>query len=420
MPIAVNDYLPRVVDGEVSRALRSMPAVVLEGPRGCGKTRTGREHACSEVLFGGDAGARIGAQLDPHGVLSGSEPRLLDEWQLAPEIWNQMRVAADDGGRPGRFILTGSASPADDVTRHTGAGRVRRVRMRTMSSYETGLSSGEISMDDLFGAATGFIESQAPQLGDIIEAACRGGWPASIRFDLDAALDYANGYLMEISRADVPQLGTRRSPTGLSRLLRSLARNVSTEASQRTLAKGTGAEELLDPRTVGAYLEALEQVFVVEDIPAWSAQLRSRARLRQAPKRHLADPSLAVAALDATPQRLRADLETFGLLFEALAIRDLRVYAQRSRGWLSHYRDSDDLEVDAIIERPSGAWLAAEIKLGGEHAIEQAARSLTALAAKVSERSVGRPADLVVLTAVGSGYRRPDGVAVVPVTALGP
>ena len=418
--MVANHYLSRVVDGEVSRALRSMPAVVLEGPRGCGKTRTGREHARSEVLFGGDTGARIGAQLDPQGVLSGPEPRLLDEWQLAPEIWNQMRAAADDGGRPGRFILTGSASPADDVTRHTGAGRVRRVRMRTMSSYETGLSSGEVSMDDLFQATTGFIASQPPVLDDIIEATCRGGWPASIGFDLEAALDYADGYLMETCRADVPQLGTRRSPTGLSRLLRSLARNISTEASQRTLAKDAGVEEPLDPRTVGVYLDALEQVFVVEDIPAWSARLRSKARLRQAPKRHLADPSLAVAALDATPQRLRADLETFGLLFEALVIRDLRVYAQSSRGWLSHYRDSDDLEIDAIVERPGGAWLAVEIKLGGETAIEHAARSLLALAAKVSERSAGRPADLVVLTAVGSGYRRPDGVAVVPVTALGP
>ena len=197
-----------------------------------------------------------------------------------------MRAAADEGDGPGRFILTGSASPADDVTRHTGAGRVRRVRMRTMSSYETGLSSGEISLDDLFDAATGYIESQPPQLGEVIEATCRGGWPASIDFDLDAALDFADGYLREICRADVPQLGTRRSPAGLARLLRSLARNVSTEASALTLAKDAGAGAPLDPRTVGAYLDALERVFVVEDIPAWSAQLCSRARLRQAPKRH--------------------------------------------------------------------------------------------------------------------------------------
>ncbi len=414
-------YLPRVVDAEVSRALRSVPAVVLEGARACGKTSTGREHSRSEVLFAGDSGARLAAQLDPAGLLAGPEPRLLDEWQLAPEIWNHMRAAADDsGGRPGRFILTGSAQPADDATRHTGAGRVQRIRMRPMSSSETGLSTAEIGLDDLFSASTGFIERQASDLVDVIEAACRGGWPAGVGLGLQAAMDYAKSYLGEVCRADIPLLGTRRSPTGLMKLLRSLARNVATEASHRTLAADTGSDGPLDRRTVGAYLEALENVFVVEDVPAWSARLRSRARLRQAPKRHLADPSLAVAALGAEPARLRADLATFGFLFEALVVRDLRVYAQQRRCALSHYRDSDGLEIDAIIERPSGQWLAVEIKLGGDQAIDGAARSLHTLRRKVSERAEGAPSDLVVITAGGYGYRRPDGVAVVPFSALGP
>lgn len=413
-------YLSRVVDSEVARALRSVPAVVLEGARACGKTSTGRRHARSEVMFAGDGGARLAAQLDPAGLLAGPEPRLLDEWQLAPDIWNHMRAAADDGQRPGRFILTGSASPADDATRHTGAGRVQRIRMRPMSSSETGLSTAEVGLDDLFDASTGFIERRVGDLVDVIEAACRGGWPASFGFDLQAAMDYAKSYLGEICRADIPLLGTRRSPTRLMKLLRSLARNVATEASHRTLAADTGSDGPLDPRTVAAYLETLENVFVVEDVPAWSARLRSRARLRQAPKRHLADPSLAVAALDADPARLRADLETFGFLFEALVVRDLRVYAQQARCALSHYRDSDGLEIDAIVERPSGQWLAAEIKLGGDQAIDAAAESLHALRCKISERAEGAPSDLVVITAGGYGYRRADGVAVIPFSALGP
>ena len=222
-------------------------------------------------------------------------------------------------------------------------------------------------------------------------------------------------------RTDISQLGgPARDPLGVTRLLRSLARNVGTEASERTLATDTGGERPLDPRTVGAYLDALERLFVVEDVPAWSVGLRSRARLRQAAKRHLTDPSLAIAALGANPGRLIGDLETFGLLFESLAVRDLRVYAESPRSHLAHYRDSSGLDVDVIIERGDGAWIAIEIKLGGETAIDHAARSLHKLRNTVSDRRLGDPANLVVVTAVGYGYRRQDGVQVVPLTALGP
>ena len=413
-------YVRRVVDAEVTAALQALPAVVIDGPRACGKTSTGREHARSEVLFGGDAGARLAAGVDPAGLLSGPEPRLLDEWQLAPDIWNHMRAAADDGRRPGRFILTGSATPADDITRHTGAGRVKRVRMRTMSLYETGLSTGHVGMGALFGAEVRYVDRPAHDLGDIVEAACRGGWPASIRFDVGAALDYAEAYLEEVCRADVPQLGAARSPTGLRRLLRSLSRNVAGEVSARTLAVDVGGEGPLDPRTVASYLDALTRVFAIEDVPAWSAHLRSRATLRQMPKRHLADPSLAVAALEASPSKLRRDLKTFGLLFESLVVRDLRIYAQAVGGHLTHYRDSNGLEIDVIVERRDGSWLAVEVKLGGEQAIEQAAQSLRKLRDTVDHESVGAPSDLVVVTAGGYGYRRDDGVVVLPITVLGP
>ena len=413
-------YVCRVVDAEIESALRALPAVVLDGPRACGKTSTGREHARSEVLFAGNVGARIAADVDPVGLLTGPEPRLLDEWQLAPEIWNHMRAAADDGRRPGRFILTGSAIPADDVTRHTGAGRIKRVRMRPMTLLETGLSTGEVSLNGLFESPVGYVEQTPVSLADLVETACRGGWPASIGLDVEAAQEYAASYLDEVCRADIPQLGASRSPVRLRRLLRSLARNTASEVSQRTLATDVGGEMPLDPRTVASYLDALARVYVTEDLPAWSTALRSRASLRQTPKRHLADPSLAVAALDASPSQLLGDLETFGLLFESLVIRDLRVYAQAFGGQLAHYRDSNGLEVDAIVERRDGSWLAIEIKLGGESAIAHAAQTLLRLRDTVDTASAGLPGALVVVTAVGNGYRRHDGVAVVPVTALGP
>lgn len=417
---APKGYVRRVVDAEIASALRALPAVVLEGPRACGKTSTGRQHARSEVLFAGNAGARTAAGVDPAGLLAGAEPRLLDEWQLAPEIWNHMRAAADESRRPGRFILTGSAAPADDITRHTGAGRVKRVRMRPMSLFETGLSSGEIGLGDLFEGFAGYVEPPPVSLSDLVEAACRGGWPASIGLGVEAAQEYAGSYLDEVCRADIPQLGTARSTVRLRRLLRSLARNVATEVSQRTLAADVGGEMPLDPRTVAAYLDALACVYATEDLPAWSTALRSRASLRQTPKRHLADPSLAVAALGASPKQLYGDLATFGLLFESMVIRDLRVYAQPLGGELAHYRDSNGLEVDAIVERRDGSWLAIEIKLGGEPAIDQAARTLLKLRDAIDVSRSAKPSKLLIITATSYGYDRPDGTTVVPVTALGP
>ena len=414
-------YLPRVVDAQIEAGLRALPTVVLEGPRACGKTSTGRRHSRSEVMLGASLSARLAAQVDPAGLLAGPEPRLVDEWQLVPEVWNQARAAADDSRRKGRFILTGSASPADDITRHTGTGRVTRIRMRPMSLFESGLASGEVSVGGLFAEGAGGVVESSVGLRELAEAACRGGWPASVDDDLATAQDYAASHLEETCRADIPQLeGPKRDPSGVERLLRSLARNVATEASERTLAADTGGERPLDRRTVGAYLDALRRLFVVEDQPAWSVGLRSRARLRQSPKRHLADPSLSAAALHAGPDRLTGDLSTFGLLFESLAVRDLRVYAQAARARLFHYRDSSGLEVDAIIERSDGAWIAAEIKLGGEDAIDAAAASLLKLRSVVDDGDVGAPEDLVVVTAAGYGYRRDDGVLVAPLATFGP
>jgi len=276
-------------------------------------------------------------------------------------------------------------------------------------------------MQELFSARTASAATTEVGLGDLTEAICRGGWPACHTMDLAAAQRYCLGYIGEVSRADIAQLtGERRNPTGVMRLIQSLARNVASEASERTLASDTGGQQPLHRSTVASYLDSLRRLFVVEELPAWTADLRSRARLRQSPKRLFTDPSLAVAALRANPSRLDSDHALLGLLFEALVVRDLRVYAQALGGQLHHYRDSAGLEVDVIIERGDGQWVAIEVKLGTSAAIDHAADALLKLRDRVDTSVLGPPSNLAVVTASGYGYRRSDGVLVVPVTALGP
>ena len=399
-----------------------MPAVLVEGPRGCGKTTTGRRHAASEALLDEDVNALAEVSLRSPAILEGATPRLIDEWQLAPGIWNMVRRASDDRRRPGQFILTGSANPPDDITRHSGAGRVARVRMRPMTLYESGGSNGAVSLTDLFDGAACSASASGMELPDVIETVCRGGWPLCLQMDVADAQDFLRSYLDEISRVDISRVdGVRRDPVGVSRLLRSLARNIATSAGYRTLAGDAGGGRPLDRRTVAAYMKSLERLFVVEDLPAWSPHLRSRAVLRSSPTRHLVDPALAAAAMGAGPPKLMKDLRTFGFLFESLAVRDLRVYAQAIRGRLSHYRDHSGLEADVIVSRDDGAWLAFEVKLGGAEAVNAAAASLLKLADRVDQEAVGPLQKLIVLTAVGNyGFERRDGVTVVPITALGP
>ena len=360
-------------------------------------------------------------------LLAGPPPRLLDEWQLAPDIWNPMRRACDDRGRPGQFILTGSANPPDDITRHSGAGRVLRVRMRPMSLFESGESDGAVSLAGLFDRGRRSAGDSGHRLGDIMEMACRGGWPNLVSTGADerTSLRVVRGYLDEISRTDVSRVdGVARNPAGVRRLLASLARNTAGEASFATLSADTAGEAgdtgAVHRRTVASYVAALERLFVVEDLPAWKPHIASRAQLRGAPKRHLADPSLAVAALASTSEAVMADLAFAGLLFESLVVRDLRIYGQATGCELSHYRDSDGLEVDAIVKRPDGAWIAVEVKLGGETGINRAVRTLKRFRSKVDADRTGTPSRLVVVTAGGYGYEHPGGVTIAPITALGP
>ena len=416
-------YRPRVADTAVAERLDSAGAVLIEGPKGCGKTWTALRRARSAVRFDADAAARRLVTVSPEAVLEGAPPRLLDEWQLAPEIWNLVRHACDRSAEAGRFLLTGSTAPADDIVRHSGAGRIARVRLRPMSLYESGASTGLVSLGRLLEGEP--IDPGASETGfrDVCNAICTGGWPWLNGSSPATAQRSLRDYLDEVRRLDVGDRSQRaRNPVLVEKLLISLARNTATTAPNSRLASDADSERPLNHQTVRAYLDALTRLFVVEDLPAWPTHLRSRARLTKSPKRHFVDPSLAAAALRAGPDALVADLDTCGLLFESLAVRDLRVYADTHECDLYHHRLDSGLEADAVIRRRyTGEWIAAEMKLShSPDVIDAAARSLLRVADSVDTTKAGPQAALLVITPTGYAYTRPDGVAVAPLTTLGP
>lgn len=416
-------YRPRVVDREVSETLQASPAVLLDGPRASGKTWTGRHFARSEALLDTLPGARLAASVDASRLLDGAVPRLLDEWQQVPGIWNPMRRACDDRAQMGQFILTGSASPPDEITRHSGAGRVARVRLRPMSLFETGESDGSVSLGNMLDGEPCRPENPGCAIADMVDLVCRGGWPRIVAGTAAAAQRYLRNYLDDISRTDIALVDdVRRDPVGVRRLLTSLGRNIGTKASYATLAQDASGDRTapVHPRTVKGYLGALERLFVVEDLPGWQPHLRSRIALRTTPKRHFVCPSLAVAALRANSARLQADLEFFGLLFESLVVRDLRVYSQFDGCQMSHYRDEYGLEVDVILERADGEWAAIEVKLGSDEGVSEAVTSLRKLRDRVDTGRMGSPVKLAVITATGIGAELPDGISIIPITAIGP
>ena len=417
-------YRPRIVDPELATRLAATGAVVIEGPKGCGKTATARQLARSEVLLDVDENARRAIAIDPSLVLDGPVPRLFDEWQLEPTLWNHLRRAVDARQQPGQFILTGSAAPTDDITRHTGAARITRLRMRPMSLFETGHATGAISLAALLAGEAARSPESTLTVTDLATLVVIGGWPGNLTRTSAQAMQASRDYLDEIRRVDLSRVDrSTRDPGKVGRLLRALARHVATEASLATLMADTvgvdGADGELARDTVRDYLDALERVMIIEDQPAWAPHLRSRSRIRNAAKRHFVDPSLAAAALRATPARLLADLNALGLLFESLVVRDLRVYAQAADATVLHYRDNTGLEVDAIVEVSDGQWAAFEVKLG-QGQVDSAAASLLTFATRVDTAKCGAPAALGVITASGYGYRRSDGVHVIPVGALGP
>lgn len=414
-------YTPRVVDDELRSRLAAMGAVVIEGPKFCGKTVTARQVAKSEVLLDLDLDARQAAAVDPTLILDGPTPRLFDEWQVEPGIWNAVRRAVDDTEDVGRFILTGSAVPPDDETRHTGSGRFARLRMRPMSLFETGHSNATVSLEALLDGQSSRCPDPGLSIDDLAARITVGGWPALQGLQVNDARRAVRDYLDGITRTDISRVdGKARDPGNVRRLLASLSRNIATHVSARTLAADvSGSDGPMKYETVLDYLDALTRLMIVEDQPAWAAHLRSKARVRSAPKRHFVDPSLAVAAMAATPSRIAKDLNLLGFLFESLVVRDLRIYAQHSDAQVLQYRDAYEVEVDAIVEAADGRWAAFEVKLGGK-LIDDGAETLKRFARAIDTAKCGEPAVLGVITGSGYGYVRDDGIAVIPIASLAP
>jgi len=411
-------YLPRLADAELSAALSAAGAVLIEGARGCGKTRTAGQQAASEVRLDVDSRAREAGLLDPSLLLDGKRPRLIDEWQLVPDVWNHVRRAVDDGS--GGIILTGSAEAREDRSRHSGALRFVRMLMRPMSLAEMGYSTGDVSLAALLDGAPARATDPQIDVRAIAEIVTRGGWPALRDRTVNDALLVLEGYLQESARVDLRRLdGPAHDADNVLRTLRALARSVATTIKSQTLARDISAgDDPIDRETVRAYLAALSRIFVLDDLPAWSPTLRAAARARTAPKRHLVDPSLAVAAMGADPDRLLAEVDTLGLLFESLVVRDLRIYARTAGASVMHYAEQR-IEADAVVECRDGRWAAFEVKLGPGQ-VEDGAASLLALARRMEGSRQGPAASLSVVTGWGYGYRRPDGVNVIPIGALAP
>ena len=414
-------YVPRVADGELVARLATAGAVLVEGPKFCGKTETARRAAGSEVMLDVDRAARDVVLLAPGLVLGQQPPLLLDEWQIVPELWDLVRREVDARRSPGQFILTGSATPTDDARRHSGAGRFSVMRMRPMCLAESRRSDATVSLDALLDGDTQPAKDPGLTIADLAEALTRGGWPALLELPLGTVTRSLRDYLTQVTHVDVLTLaGSRRDPAKVDALVRSLARNTATEVSVTTLAVDAAVGgSSLDRSTVTDYLTALERLMVLDQQPAWAPSMRSRAQLRTSPKRHLVDPSLAVAAMRGSPTKLLGDLATMGTLFESLVVRDLRVLAEPLDGSVYHYRDNKGLEVDAIVQCDDGRWGAFEVKLGTSR-IDDAAATLLGFASKVDTAATGEPGVLAVVTGEGFAYRRRDGVHVVPIGTLGP
>ena len=423
-----NKYRPRVADTTLSNKLKGMGAVLIEGPKWCGKTTTAEQHSRS-VIYMDDPRLRDSnieaVSIDPALILDGATPRLIDEWQIAPKLWDAVRYTVDHRGEDGQFILTGSAVPLVDkeelMRTHTGTGRISRIKMRTMSLWESGDSTGKVSLESLF-AGEKISTACTTALEDIAYLSCRGGWPRTIQQTQDIALERAFDYLDAVIHSDINRVdGSLKNPERVSRLLRSYARLIGTQAPLSAISADLAGNEnsSFDVRTVQTYINALKLIFVIEDMPAWNPNLRSKAAIRTSDTRYFVDPSIAVAALGIGPKDLMSDLNTFGFVFENLCVRDLRVYAEAMNGKVYHYRDSLGLECDTVIHLRNGQYGLVEIKLGGDKLIEEGAVNLLKLRDRIDTDKMSSPSFMMILTAVGNfAYQRKDGVYVVPVTCL--
>lgn len=418
-------YLPRFADQELTRKLNRSGAVLVRGAKWCGKTATCARQANSAVYMQDPNSYEnnlIAAQVQPSLLLDGAAPHLIDEWQVSPQLWDAVRFAVDQSGEKGRFILTGSATPlhADERPKHSGTGRFSFLTMRPMSLFESQESSGEVSLSTLFDG--GEIRGSAPgNLEPMVYSLCRGGWPAAAVLGGEDALETAYDYIEAVAEEDISRVdGARRNPHYARLIMQAYARCTATQADMATIRGTIKAQKSeLSRGTVDSYVAALRALYVFEDLPAWTPSLRSKTRIATTPTRHFVDPSLAVAALGASPAILLKDLPTLGLLFESMAVRDLRVYAQTLKGEVFHYRDATGLEADAVIVLRDGRWGLVEVKLGAS-LVDEGAANLLKLAGRIDRDAMGAPSFLLVITPAHYAYRRPDGVYVVPLGCLKP
>ena len=420
------EYKLRVADRILERKVLGKGAVLIEGPKWCDKTTTAKQLAKS-VLDLGDASVLKQStqmiEISPKTLLEGATPRLIDEWQALPPIWNSIRSGVDKRGEPSQFILTGSSVlPDADETIHSGTGRFAHIMMRPMSLYESGESKGSISLKDLFEGKAPDIQQNELELDDIAYLTCRGGWPWATLIPKDIALDQAFDYVDSVTKRDIQRVDkVKRSPERARLLLRSYARNISQQVSYATIRKDMLSNDAstLDEDTVADYIKALKKLFVIEDLAAWNPNIRSKAAIRTSDTRHFVDPSIGTAILGLGPKDLINDLESFGLFFEDLVVRDLRVYAEALDGQLYHYRDSNGLECDTVLHRRDGSYALLEVKLGGEEHINNGAASMIGLSNNIDTDKMPLPTFMAVIVGVGKyAYQRKDGVYVIPIGCL--
>lgn len=418
-------YKKRIADGLLQRKLAGKGAVLIEGAKWCGKTTTAEQIAAS-VKYMTETGMVEQniqmASLNPKLLLKGETPRLIDEWQIAPGLWDSVRFESDHGPL-GQFILTGSSVPPDmSKVIHSGTGRIGWIRMRPMTLWESEESTGEVSLEELFSAPEQIGGISRMDIDELAYVTCRGGWPLALEMDKDIALDQAFDYIDAVEKRDIQKVdGVDRDPVRVHRLLRSLARNQGSQASCGTIRADLVANESdsLSEDTIASYIKALKEIFVVEDSEAWNPNLRSKTAIRTSDTRYFTDPSIATAALGIGPQDLIGDLNTFGLIFETLAVRDLRTYAEALNGKVYHFRDKNGLECDAVVHLRDGRYGLVEIKLGGDDLINDGADALINLESKIDTERMKAPSFKMVLIGVGTyAYRRADGVYVVPLGCL--
>lgn len=420
------EYKHRIADGILEKKLRSKGAVLIEGPKWCGKTTTAEQQARSILYMDNPASFESNlqmAEIDPGILLEGDTPRLVDEWQLAPKLWDTMRFEVDHRHQVGQFILTGSAVPSDEESmKHSGTGRFSWLTMRPMSLYESGESNGKVSLSHLFESRENIVATNSLRIDDIAFLICRGGWPFACSLQGDAALAQAFDYVDAVIKKDVSRVdGTNRNITTTRLLMRSYARNQGSQATIGTIVADmmTNDENEIGVKTAGSYLDALRKIFVIEDSEAWNPNLRSKTAIRTANTRYFIDPSIGTAVLGLGPKDLINDLNTMGLFFETLCVRDLRIFADALDGQVFHYRDKSGLECDAVIHLRNGRYGLVEIKLGGYRLINEGASNLLALVDKINTDKMKEPSFLMVLTGTGDfAYRRKDGVYVVPIGCL--